>query len=50
MLSIILKRNKIYNSSNTTILYFMNLNLIKYKIIAFDELYILFHFNIILYR
>ena len=45
-----------YTSSNTTILYFINLNfnsnlnLIKYKIVVFDEVYILFHLYIILYK
>jgi hypothetical protein len=38
-----------YTSSNTTILYFITyILLIKYKIIVFDEVYILFNFNIIL--
>jgi hypothetical protein len=37
--NVILKWNKIYTSSNTTILCF---------IVLFDEVYILFHFNIIL--
>ena len=47
---IILKWNKIYTSSNTTILYFIKFKfkLIKYKIVVFDEVYISFHFNIIL--
>jgi hypothetical protein len=44
-LSIILKWNKIYTSSNTTILFFINLT--KYKIVVFEKVYILFHFNII---
>jgi len=43
-LSTILKRNKIYTSSNTTILYFINL--IKYKIVVFDEVYILCHLTL----
>jgi hypothetical protein len=59
-LSIILNWNKIFTSSNTTILYFISLNsghlnsgwplfkLIKYKIVVFDEVYILFQFNIMI--
>jgi len=45
-LLIILKWNKIYTWSNTAILYFIGL--IKYKIVVFDEVYVLFRFNIIL--
>jgi hypothetical protein len=41
-----IKWNKIYTLSNTTILYFIKL--IKYKIVVFDEVYILFLFNIVL--
>jgi hypothetical protein len=41
VLGIILKWNKIYTSSNTTILY----KLIKYKIVMFDKVYILFQIN-----
>ena len=40
-----LKLNKMYTSSNITILYFINL--IYYNIVVSDELCILFHFNII---
>jgi hypothetical protein len=52
-LIILLKRNKIYTSSNTTSLFFINLNNGDYsrpaghrQVVASDEICVLFHFNV----
>jgi len=44
VISIIIKWNKLYISSNTTILHFMNIKSIKYNTVLFDAVYILCHF------